>query len=55
MELPFWYKRWPIWKSHSPEVAATQLMGFSNTTNDEDADRRIEKIKTALGLKTDRA
>jgi hypothetical protein len=54
LELPFWYKWWIRRKGHSPEIAATQLIGFSNTTDHEQADRRVEKIKKALGLKTDR-
>ena len=36
-----------------PERAATDLIGFSNTTEYEAADKRVERIKVALGIKAE--
>ena len=51
LELPFWYKLWLRSRGHMPERAATDLMGFSNTTEYKAAATRVERIKGALGIK----
>lgn len=53
LELPFWYKRWLRLSGHMPERAATDLIGFSNTTEYEIASKRVERIKIALGIKVE--
>ena len=53
LELPFWYKWWLRSIGHMPERAATDLIGFSNTTEYEAADKRVERIKVALGIKAE--
>jgi hypothetical protein len=53
LELPFWYKRWLRSKGHMPERAATDLIGCSNTTDYEASSKRVERIKVALGIKTE--
>ena len=50
LELPFWYKWWLWSRGHMPERAATDLIGFSNTTEYEAASKRVERIKGALGI-----
>jgi hypothetical protein len=37
----------------SPEAAATQLMGLSNTSNYKSAHKQIDKIKEHLRIETD--
>jgi len=51
--LPSWYKHWLKHRGHDPKDAANNLMGLSNTFDYRDADKRIERIKTALGFGTD--
>src|SRR5688500_8264825 len=41
LELPCWYKWWLSWRGRQPQRAATELMGFSNTHEYDDADRRM--------------
>jgi hypothetical protein len=53
LELPAWYKRWLKFKGHSPERAASNLVGFSNTTEYEAAAKRVEQVKLALGIKSE--
>lgn len=53
LELPFWYKWWLQLRGHLPERAASDLIGFSNTTEYEAASKRIERIKVALGIKVE--
>jgi len=53
LELPFWYKWWLKRKGQSPEDAARNLIGFSNATKYDQADKRIENIKNALGFNAD--
>ena len=53
LELPFWYKRWLQLRGHKPERATTDLIGFSNTTEYEAANKRVERIKIALGIKVE--
>jgi hypothetical protein len=36
-----------------PERAATALIGCSNTTDYEASSKRVERIKVALGIKTE--
>jgi hypothetical protein len=52
-DLPPWYKWWLRVRGHMPERAATDLIGFSNTTDYEGASRRVERIKVALGIKAE--
>lgn len=52
-ELPWVYRQWLRIKGHCPETASVQLMGFSNTTDYDKADKRIQKIKECLGFKTE--
>jgi len=53
-DLPFWYRWWLRSRNHMPERAATDLIGFSNTTEYDAAAKRVERIKAALGIRTDR-
>jgi hypothetical protein len=50
MALPRWYKYWLKFKGHRPEEAAAYLIGYSNTTNYDDAAKREERIKKWLGM-----
>lgn len=53
IDMPVWYK-WFLKKlKESPELAATQLMGLSNTSDHETADKRINKIKEHLRIETE--
>ena len=52
-ELPEWYKWWLGRKGQSPESAVTNLIGYSNTTDYDAADKRVRAIKKALGFKPD--
>ena len=52
-ELPTWY-RWCLRrKGQSPEDAVVQLIGFSNTTEYDAAAKRVERIKSSLGIKSE--
>jgi hypothetical protein len=53
LELPLWYKWWLRCRGQTPEDAVTHLIGYSNTTEYEAADKRIRAIKKALGYKND--
>jgi hypothetical protein len=53
LELPCWYIWWLRRRGHNPERAASDLIGFSNTREYGAADRRVERIKSALGLNTE--
>lgn len=53
LDLPLWYKWWIRSRGHMPERAATDLIGFSNTTEFEAAAKRVERIKVALGIKAE--
>lgn len=53
LDLPFWYKWWLRFRCHMPERAASDLIGFSNTTEYEIATKRVERIKVALGIKVE--
>lgn len=50
-ELPIWYLWWLRFKGHSPKTATTNLIGFSNTTEYDAAEKRIKRIRAALGIK----
>lgn len=54
MDLPGWYLKRLAKRGHSPERAAVDLIGFSNTTDYDAAANRVERIKNALGIKSDR-
>lgn len=53
LELPFWYRRWLHSRNHMPDRVVTELIGLSNTTEYDAADARVERIKVALGLRSD--
>ena len=53
LELPYWYKWWLRSRGHMPGRAATDLLGFSNTTDYEAASKRVERIKAALGIEVE--
>lgn len=53
LELPRWYKYFLKTRGCNLEVAAANLIGFSNTTDYEAASSRVNKIKSALGIMTD--
>lgn len=50
-ELPRWYKWWLHRRGQSPESAISHLIGYSNTTEYEAAEKRLVAIKKALGFK----
>lgn len=52
-ELPYWYKRWLRRVGQAPETAAKNLIGFSNTTDSDSADKRVQAIRKALGYKAE--
>jgi len=50
LELPWWYRRFLAYKKYDPPGAATNLIGFSNTT-EYDASYKLQKtIRCKLGL-----
>lgn len=53
IELPLWYRWWLHMKGQAPERAASHLIGYSNTTEYEAADKVMRAIKKALGFKGD--
>ncbi len=50
LELPCWYKWYLRTKGLSPEDGAMRLIGYSNTTDHETANRLSASIRSALGL-----
>lgn len=52
-ELPSWYKWWLHRRGQSPERAVDHLIGYSNTTEYEAAEKRVVAIRRALGFKDD--
>ena len=54
-ELPRWYKWRLSQKGQSPDRAVDHLIGFSNTTDYETAEKFIGSIKGALGIKNHRS
>ena len=54
LELPFWYTWWLVRiRRQIPERAAIDLIGFSNTTEFVEGTKRVDRIKTALGFKSE--
>lgn len=51
-ELPRWYRVWLRARGCDIEAAAQNLIGLSNTTEHEAADKRVERIKKSLCIKT---
>lgn len=49
-ELPFWYKWWLTRRGQSPQKAARFLIGYSNTTEYDEAERLATAIRKALGV-----
>lgn len=49
-DLPSWYKWWLRKKGQTPRVAVEQLIGYSNTTDWDTADKRQKAIEKALGF-----
>src|SRR5271165_4239877 len=52
-ELPSWYRFWLHRTGQSPEIAARSLIGYSNTTDFDDARKVMNVIKKSLGFPTD--
>ncbi|MHB1093451.1 hypothetical protein [Thiobacillus sp.] len=52
LELPHWYRALLQYRGCNPEAAAQDLIGFSNTTDYDAAAKRVERIKTSLGIET---
>jgi hypothetical protein len=52
-ELPSWYRWWLHRRGHAPERAAKHLIGYSNTTDYDAAEKVRRAIKKALGFKGD--
>jgi hypothetical protein len=53
LEIPCWYKFLLRMQGCKLETAAQDLMGFSNTTEYETAAQLVERIKAALGIKSE--
>lgn len=51
VELPDWYRGWLRLRGRSPDRAATHLIGYSNTTDYEQAAKVMRAIKRLLGYK----
>lgn len=51
LELPFWYPWWLKWWGRTPHKVVGDLIGFSNTTDHDMADRRKSSIRRSLGIK----
>lgn len=49
-ELPRWYLWWLNWIGQKPDVAATNLIGYSNTSDFDMAEKRVQIIRKSLGL-----
>lgn len=52
-ELPGWYKWWLRRRGCAPDRAASHLIGYSNTTDYEQAAKVMRAIKKSLGYKVD--
>ena len=50
LDLPCWYLRYLKCKSLAPEVAAKHLIGYSNTTDYDQAHKIEDAIRRRLGL-----
>ena len=50
VDLPFWYKWWLRRRGFSTERAAGHLIGYSNTTDYDNAAEAMRAIKQSLGL-----
>jgi len=50
LELPWWYSLWLQLKGQAPTEAARKLIGYSNTTNWDDAHNIEDFIRRKLGL-----
>lgn len=50
MDLPWWYLSYLKYRGLAPEEAAKHLIGYSNTTDYEQADKVQDAIRTKLGL-----
>jgi hypothetical protein len=51
LDLPLWYRAWLRLCGQAPEIAVTQLIGYSNTIDWDHAEKRQVAIKKALGFK----
>ncbi|MDO9269754.1 MAG: hypothetical protein Q7T96_11680 [Methylobacter sp.] len=49
-ELPYWYLLFLKCKGYAPEAAASHLIGYSNTTDYDQADKVEDFIRRKLGL-----
>ena len=50
MEMPSWYKTYLKRKEIFPAMAATEILGLSNTYERESAEKRVEKIQRLLKI-----
>lgn len=50
-EFPCWYMRWLYLRGLAPELAASHLIGYSNTTDYDQAAKVMRAIKKSLGYK----
>lgn len=50
LELPKWYLGWLHRRGHTPESVPSNLIGFSNTHDEDVARKRMNKIKKCFGL-----
>lgn len=50
-QLPTWYWGWLRCRGIHPECAASHLIGFSNTTNYEEAAKVMRAVKKSLGYR----
>jgi hypothetical protein len=51
VELPDWYKWWLRLRGCAPDRAASNLIGYSNTSDYEQAAKVMRAIKKSLGYK----
>lgn len=49
IDLPAWYKWWLRRRGHAPERATSHLIGYSNTSDYEQAAKVMRAIKKSLG------
>ena len=54
-DLPWWYRKYLLIRGHHRDRTATQLIGFSNTTDYDASAKSRNYIRRALGYKPDDA
>ena len=53
VDLPSWYKWWLRRRGFAPQRAASHLIGYSNTSDYDQAAKVMRVIKKSLGYQTD--